>query len=163
MLNIFESFLLLVTFFFSIYSVNYIYFHHINTKGDVKGDIKENIKMNFMGCVLLIFGILKLYDIQKFAAIFKKYDIISRKIVIYAYIYPFIEIALGLAYLKRYNITIINNLTIALMTISIISVLISITKGQELRCGCMGSFFHIPLSYVSLSENISMLFLILIK
>jgi len=46
-----------------------------------------------------------------------------------------------------------------LMLISIISVLISLVNGQKLRCGCLGSFFHIPLSYVTLSENIVMIML----
>ena len=44
-----------------------------------------------------------------------------------------------------------------LMIISIISVIISMYAGQNLRCGCLGSFFHIPLSYVTISENVAML------
>ena len=43
------------------------------------------------------------------------------------------------------------------MIISIISVLISISRGQNLRCGCLGSFLHIPLSYVTITENIVMI------
>ena len=42
------------------------------------------------------------------------------------------------------------------MIISIISVVISMINGQKLRCGCLGSFLHIPLSYVTLSENVVM-------
>ena len=45
------------------------------------------------------------------------------------------------------------------MMVSIISVLISLYKGAKLRCGCMGSFFNIPLSYTTLSENIVMIIL----
>ena len=75
----------------------------------------------------------------------------------YGYVYPFIELALGLAYLKRYKLDNVNITTIVLMIVSIISVLISMSKGQKLRCGCLGSFLHIPLSYVTLSENMVML------
>ena len=46
---------------------------------------------------------------------------------------------------------------IPLMIISIISVSISLLKKQNLRCGCLGTFFHIPLSYVTISENVAML------
>ena len=45
------------------------------------------------------------------------------------------------------------------MTISILSVTISIIKGDKLRCGCLGSFFHIPLSYTTLAENFMMIFM----
>ena len=50
---------------------------------------------------------------------------------------------------------------IIIVSISVrISVIISIIKGEKLRCGCLGSFFHIPLSYVTISENIVMLLMI---
>ena len=88
--------------------------------------------------------------------IFNKYDIISQKVPGYGYLYPFIEIALGIAYLKKYKLDKVNITTIFLMIVSIISVLISMSKGQKLRCGCLGSFLHIPLSYVTLSENVVM-------
>ena len=111
---------------------------------------------NVMGCIFIIFGLLKIVNLPKFVEIFNKYDIISKKIPGYGYIYPFIEIMLGIAYLKKYKLDKVNLTTILLMIISIISVLISMSKGQKLRCGCLGSFLHIPLSYVTLSENIVM-------
>ena len=42
------------------------------------------------------------------------------------------------------------------MIISIISFAISMINGDKLICGCLGIFLHIPLSYVTLSENIVM-------
>ncbi len=111
---------------------------------------------NIMGCIFIIFGLLKIANLPKFVEIFNKYDIISKKIPYYGYLYPFIEIALGIAYLKKFKLKKINLITIFLMIISIISVLISMIKGQKLRCGCLGSFLHIPLSYVTLSENVIM-------
>ena len=110
-----------------------------------------------MGCIFIIFGVLKIANLPKFVEIFNKYDIISQKVPGYGYVYPFIELALGLAYLKRYKLDNVNMTTIVLMIVSIISVLISMSKGQKLRCGCLGSFLHIPLSYVTLSENMVML------
>ena len=113
-----------------------------------------------MGAIYLTFGILKLYDLKKFTKIFSKYDIISKRIKIYSYLYPFIEIMLGILLLKKNNYTKnILDLSNIFMIISIISVSISLYNGQKLRCGCLGSFFHIPLSYVSLSENIIMLYI----
>ena len=90
-------------------------------------------------------------------AFFSKYDLISKNIPYYSYFYPFIEIILALALFYRYKIRIIYSLIIILMLISLVSVSISLYRCQELRCGCLGSFFHIPLSYVTISENVVML------
>jgi len=110
-----------------------------------------------MGLILIIFGIMKLYNLSKFVKIFGKYDIISNKFNLYGYLYPFIEILLGILILKNYYINPTLNFIIILMIISIISVILSLIKGEKLRCGCLGSFFHMPLSYVTLFENILML------
>ena len=107
--------------------------------------------------MFVIFGLLKLYNLNKFVDIFSKYDILSNKFRLYGYFYPFIEILIGILLIK--NKYIVSNLKIVLllMIISIVSVIISIFNGLNLRCGCLGSFFHIPLSYTTLSENILMI------
>ena len=149
MLNSKHSLILISFIFISVFLINYIYIKI--SKKDTK-----NIKTNFMGSILTLFGLAKLYDLKKFSNIFQQYDIISKYIPIYSYIYPFIEIILGIHYIKNKNINVINKFTISIMLISIISVFMSLYLGQTLRCGCLGSFFHIPLSYVTLSENILM-------
>ena len=151
MLSPAKSFLILLTGFLSISAINYLYL--------LKTDKQYNRKIlmnNIMGCIFIIFGLLKIVNLPKFVQIFNKYDIISQKIPYYGYIYPFIEIFLGIAYLKKYKLNIINSSTIFFMIISIISVVITMINGQKLRCGCLGSFLHIPLSYVTLSENVVM-------
>ena len=157
MLSVIESVLLLTSIFSTVYVLNHIY---------LKKTKKYNAKVlhqNVMGTILILFGILKLYDIQKFVNIFQKYDLISNKIPQYAYLYPFIEIALGMAYLQKIKLHTTDIITMLVMIISIISVFLSIISGKKLRCGCMGSFFHIPLSYVTLSENFIMLYFVIKK
>jgi hypothetical protein len=152
MLNKTQSFFLILCIFIVIYIFSDFY-----TK-NVENDTEFNNKIsNYMGFIFLSFGFLKLYDIHKFVTIFNKYDIISQKINLYPYLYPFIEILVGLALINNYQMIHFIKLIIALMMISIGSVVVSLYRGQELRCGCLGSFFHIPLSYVTLSENIMML------
>ena len=157
MLSIFRSFLIISFFFTVTYILNYYYLKKKDKSISVP---KKKLKYNFMGSILISFGLLKMYDLNKFVDIFKKYDIITQKITNYGYMYPFIEMGLGVAYLARYNIYITNMLTAMFMVISIISVLITMYNGKKLRCGCMGSFLHIPLSYVTLSENLFMLYMI---
>ena len=152
MLNKTQSIFLILCIFIIIYILSDYY-----TKNIDHDENFDNKILNYMGFIFFIFGILKLYDIHKFSKIFNKYDIISQKINLYSYFYPFIEIIIGVLLIKNYQIENLIKLIILLMIISILSVLISLYKGKELRCGCLGSFFHIPLSYVTLSENIIML------
>ena len=151
MLSPVKSFFILLTGFIVIYGINYFYLIEIEGQYDHK-----TLMNNIMGCIFVIFGLLKIMNLSKFVKIFNKYDIISKNVPYYGYIYPFIEISLGIAYLKKYKLNIVNSSTIVLMILSIISVILSMINGQELRCGCLGSFLHIPLSYVTLSENIVM-------
>lgn len=152
MLSNTKSFVLLAAIFCIIYISNYYWLKNKYKQPNFNYLLMNNI----MGCIFIVFGVLKLINLSDFVNIFNKYDVISQKIPTYAYLYPFVEIALGVAYLKKYRLRDVNLITLFLMIISIFSVMISLPKGQKLRCGCLGSFFHIPLSYVTLSENIAM-------
>ena len=158
MLNNTLSFILILILFTTIFIINYIYLTYIKNDTTLNENINKNELMNnTMASILLVFGGLKLFDLQKFSNIFAKYNLISKQIPYYSYFYPFIEIILAIALFSRYNLNIVYGLIIILMIISLISVSISLYQGQNLRCGCLGSFFHLPLSYVTISENVVML------
>ena len=158
MLNNTLSFILILILFTTIFIINYIYLTYIKNDTTLNENINKNELMNnTMASILLVFGGLKLFDLQKFSNIFAKYNLISKQIPYYSYFYPFIEIRLAIALFSRYNLNIVYGLIIILMIISLISVSISLYQGQNLRCGCLGSFFHMPLSYVTISENVVML------
>lgn len=155
MLNFYQSIILITLLFsFLFFIVKFLYDLPLKNISRNKDFLRK-----YMGAIYLTFGVLKLYDLEKFSKIFNKYDIISKKIKIYPYLYPFIEIILGISLLKNNYTDKILDFTHIFMIISIISVSISLYKGEKLRCGCLGSFFHIPLSYVTLSENIIMLYI----
>ena len=159
MLNNTSSFILIIILFTTIFIINYIYLTHIKSETITlnKNINKDELMNNTMGTILLIFGGLKLFDLQKFSNIFSKYNLISKQIPYYSYFYPFIEIILGIVLFFLYKLNIVYGLIIILMIISLISVSISLYQGQSLRCGCLGSFFHLPLSYATISENVIML------
>ena len=158
MLNNTSSFILILILFITIFIINYIYLTYIKKDTALNVNInKTELMNNTMGTILLVFGGLKLFDLQKFSNIFAKYNLISKQIPYYSYFYPFIEIILAIALFFRYSLNIVYGLIIILMIISLISVSISLYQGQNLRCGCLGSFFHLPLSYVTISENVVML------
>jgi hypothetical protein len=155
MLPLGHSLLLILLLFASCYAVNYGYLY---LQRDDRDEIDDKELMNrVMGTIFIVFGSLKVVNLKGFAKIFAKYDIVSKHISIYGYMYPFIEILLGVSFfykdyrMKSYILTII------LMIVSLIGVFLSLGKGVSLRCGCLGSFLHVPLSYVTVSENIVML------
>ena len=158
MLSLLNSFVLLVFIFTSIFGLSYLLtkYQYDNRLSQIS--FRKRLTRNTMGLILMIFGILKLYDLRKFVEIFSKYDIISKHVDGWAYLYPFLEVSLGLILLTRPNVRNFDILSVVLlMIVSLLSVGLSIVSGKKLRCGCLGSFFHIPLSYTTLSENIMMI------
>ena len=152
MLSTSQSLVLITLIFLFLFGISKFLTNNILKSQDSNVLIK-----NYMGIIYIVFGFLKLYDIDKFVNVFRKYDIIANKVEFWAWLYPFIEILLGISLLSNVFVNKTMKITLVLMIISIISVSISLLKNQNLRCGCLGTFFHIPLSYVTISENVAML------
>jgi hypothetical protein len=110
----------------------------------------------FMGFFLSVFALLKLFHPSAFADGFKMYDIIAKRYDFYAYLYPLIELGLGLAYFNFWFPATTYLLTIFIMALGSIGVINALQKGLDINCPCMGSILDVPLSTVTLTENISM-------
>lgn len=111
---------------------------------------------HFMAGFFLIFSFFKLLDVRAFAQSYAMYDVIAMRWRGYGFIYPFIELALGLAYLNDWQAPLVNKFTFILMGISTIGVLQSMRKKQTIRCACLGAVFNLPVAQVTLIENLSM-------
>ena len=111
---------------------------------------------DFMGSFFVIFGLFKLINVQGFANAYSEYDIIAKRSQLYAYSYPFIELALGIAYLARYQLMIANWITLILMIISSIGVAYALKRKKKIECACLGTVFKLPMTYVTLLENVLM-------
>ncbi len=110
----------------------------------------------FMGFFFCQFAMLKLFHPATFAEGFQMYDLIAKKVPLYAFIYPFIELFLGLAYLSFFQPTLTYLLTFLVMAISAFAVIKALKKGLDVRCACMGTVLDVPLSTVTLTEDIGM-------
>lgn len=110
----------------------------------------------FMGFFLCQFAMLKLFHPKDFADGFKMYDLIAQKSYFYAYIYPLIELGLGLAYLADVIPILVYILTIIILGIGTVGVIKALIKGLDVRCACMGTVLDVPLSTVTLIEDLSM-------
>lgn len=111
---------------------------------------------HFMGFFLVVYAMFKLFDLSGFADGFRMYDLLARRLHGYAYAYPFIELALGLAYLSLAAPTVTYILTIVVFGFGTLGVLDGLRRGLDLDCPCMGSILSVPLSTVSLIENVAM-------
>jgi len=116
----------------------------------------HGIMYDFMAVFFLVFGFFKIINLPGFVEAYSMYDIIAQRSRLYAYIYPFIEIGLGLAYLFRYKIFLANIITLIIMAIGSIGVAIELAKGRQIVCACLGAVFKLPMTYVTLSEDLIM-------
>jgi len=110
----------------------------------------------FMGFFLSQFALLKLFHPADFAEGFKMYDLVAKKFSRYAHIYPIIELALGLAYLSGFWPIPTYLATIVVMGVGALGVLQALRQGLDVRCACMGTVLDVPLSTVTLTEDIVM-------
>jgi copper chaperone CopZ len=116
----------------------------------------ENWMEDFMAGFFLVFSFFKMLDIPGFASSYSSYDIIAKRWIGYGYIYPFIELSLGILYLIHYNLIFTNSITFTVMTISTIGVVQGVLRKTKFQCACLGTVFNLPMSTVTLTEDILM-------
>jgi copper chaperone CopZ len=108
---------------------------------------------NFMGAFFLGFAFFKLLDLRGFADSYRMYDIIAQRFPSFGYVYPFIELALGAAYIANIQPTAVNLTTLVVMLVSSIGVIQSVLQKRRIRCACLGTVFNLPMSTVTLVED----------
>lgn len=116
----------------------------------------------FMGIFLCEFAMLKTFRPTGFADGFQMYDLIAAKSRTYAYLYPLIELGLGLGYLTFFVPKLIYILTILILGVGAVGVVKALAKGLDVRCACMGTVLDVPLSTVTLTEDIGMIAMALV-
>ncbi len=112
--------------------------------------------MIFMASFFLIFGAFKVINLAGFAQAYSMYDLIAKRFYWYGYVYPFLELALGFAYLFKWNMVATNLVTLLLMLVSAAGVYNELKKGKHITCACLGALFKIPMTYVTFLEDLLM-------
>ncbi len=110
----------------------------------------------FMAGFFLVFSFFKFLDLKGFASSYAMYDIVARKIPAYGFVYPFLELTLGIAYLTQFNPVITNWATLIIMGVSSIGVIESVLNKKKIRCACLGAVFNLPMSTVTIIEDMLM-------
>lgn len=123
---------------------------------NTKFDFMEAMR-HFMSGFFLIFSFFKLLNLKGFAESYVMYDVFAKQIPIWAYLYVFIELGLGIAFLINFNPILTNLITVVVMSISIIGVLQSVLNKKKIQCACLGAVFNLPMSTVTIIEDALMI------
>jgi copper chaperone CopZ len=110
----------------------------------------------FMGGFFLVFSFFKLLDLRGFADAYRSYDLLARAIPAWSYAYPFVELGLGAAYLLNLAPTATNLATLILMLVGAAGVLKALLAKQTIRCACLGTALNLPMTKVTLVEDLAM-------
>ena len=116
-----------------------------------------NAMLDFMGLFYIIFSFFKILDIKGFSTSFKMYDPLAKKITIYGYIYPFIEILLGLMFLTRIEVNIALLITIIILGITSVGVTRTLLNKRKINCACLGTTLKLPMTEATFIENAIMI------
>ena len=112
---------------------------------------------HFMAGFFLVFSFFKLLDLKGFAESYAMYDVVAKRIPAWGYLYPFVELALGLAFCINFQPLLTNVVTLIIMSVSIIGVLQSVLNKKTIQCACLGAVFNLPMSTVTIIEDALMI------
>lgn len=108
----------------------------------------------FSMCALAIF---KLRDLESFSTQFVTYDLLARRVVRYAYVYPFVEAIAGIGMIASVLTPVVAAGAFFIGSIGAVSVIKAVyVDGRELKCACVGGDSNVPLGFISLTENLMM-------
>ncbi len=112
---------------------------------------------HFMAGFFLVFSFFKLLNLKGFAESYAMYDIVAKKWNGWGYVYAFVELALGIAFLRGYNPILTNSITLVVMAVSLIGVMQSVLNKRKIKCACLGDVFNLPMSTITIIEDALMI------
>jgi copper chaperone CopZ len=108
---------------------------------------------NFMGGFFLAFSFFKFLNLRGFVDAYQTYDVLARPVRAYGYVYPFIELGLGIAFLSGFAPVATNLVTLVVMLVSIVGVTQALLQKRHIQCACLGTVFHLPMTKVTFVED----------
>lgn len=110
----------------------------------------------FMAGFFIVFGLLKIIKLKAFAEAYQMYDLVAKRSLGYAYAYPFIELGLGISFALHLAPVPTNWITLVVMLISALGVYLHLRKREPIMCACLGTVFKVPMTWVTLFEDLLM-------
>jgi len=118
--------------------------------------------LDFMGLFYIVFSFFKMLDLKGFPESFRMYDPLAKRVPIYGWIYPFIETALGLMFLMRFEVKIALIVTLVVLGITTIGVTKTLLDKKSIRCACLGTALKLPMTEATFIENAIMIVMAII-
>lgn len=113
---------------------------------------------SFVAISMCALAILKLRDLYSFSNQFITYDLLAKKFLGYAYVYPFAEAAAGIGMLSGVFSPAFASISIFIGSIGAVSVIKAVyIEKRDIKCACVGGDSNVPLGFISLTENLMML------
>ncbi len=114
----------------------------------------------FIAISVCFLAIQKLQDIDRFSTMFLNYDLLAQRWLPYGKIYPFAEALGGILMLSGILVWLAAPIMLFIGTIGAYSVFKAVyLEKRELKCACVGGDSNVPLGFVSLTENLMMMFM----
>ncbi|MBW4331137.1 glutaredoxin [Stakelama sp. CBK3Z-3] len=111
----------------------------------------------FIAISMCLLAVQKLQDVDGFATMFLGYDLLARRWVPYAYLYPFGEALAGVLMIAHALDWISVPIALFIGGVGAVSVFYAVyVQKRELKCACVGGGSNVPLGFVSLTENVMM-------
>ena len=111
----------------------------------------------FISFSMIVLALLKLQDVDKFATMFLNYDLLARRWVPYASIYPFAEGLAGVLMTAHALNWLSIPIALFIGGIGAVSVFKAVyIDKRDIKCACVGGSSKVPLGFVSLTENVMM-------
>lgn len=116
----------------------------------------DNILNDFMAGFFMFFGAFQLNSLSSTSEALKKYDPLAQKFSWYVGLYPFVFFFFGLLLHFHSASLIVSLLTIPMLGIQTMGIIKALKSGANIECACAGTKFSLPLSYVTVVENLIM-------
>lgn len=111
----------------------------------------------FVSLSMCLLALQKLRDVDGFATGFLGYDLLARRWVPYAYLYPFGEGLAGVLMTAHALDWLSVPIALTIGGIGAVSVVYAVyIQKRDLKCACVGGGSNVPLGFVSLTENVLM-------
>lgn len=108
----------------------------------------------YVGIILSSFGVLKIFKLMDFAESHQRYDIISKHFVLYAYLYPFIELLLGILLILNHYLILAYIILIVVLLLRTLSVLYYVAFSEGVEYAYLDGIFKIRVSYATISIDL---------
>lgn len=114
----------------------------------------------FIAISMCFLAVQKLQDVESFSTMFLNYDLLAQRWVRYGYLYPFGEALAGVLMVAGAQVWISAPVALFIGTVGAVSVFKAVyIDRRELKCACVGGSSNVPLGFVSLTENLMMIFM----